>query len=104
MAFEEVLLQEGTNHVGKLVINLYKNEHCRGLAKELLTECVGATDAQLERIHEQLSTLANVPHLDEPLIERLCRAIQTLQQRARLGRINPRRPSSRLRSGSRARR
>ena len=87
MAFEEVLLQEGTNHVGKLVINLYKNEHCRGLAKELLTECVGATDAQLERIHEQLSTLANVPHLDEPLIERLCRAIQTLQQRARLGRM-----------------
>ena len=88
MAFEEVLLAEGTNHVGKLLFNLYKNEHCNDLAKELLAVCVGASDAQLHRIHTQLSSLAQVEDLDEPLIESLCRSIQTLQQRARLGRMH----------------
>ena len=48
MAFEEVLLQEGTNHVGKLLFNLYKNEHCNDLAKELLAVCVGASDPSTE--------------------------------------------------------
>eukprot|EP01043_Picozoa_sp_COSAG02_P047247 COSAG02_NODE_4508_length_5281_cov_2.226939_3_plen_767_part_00 len=87
MAFEEVLLQEGTNHVGKLLFNLYKNEHCNDLAKELLAVCVGASDAQLQVIHDQLTSIAQVEHLDGPLIESLCAAIQTLQQRARLGRM-----------------
>lgn len=87
MAFEEVLLQEGTNHVGKLLFNLYKNEHCNDLAKELLAVCVGASDAQLQLIHEQLTSIAQVEHLDGPLTESLCRSIQTLQQRARLGRM-----------------
>lgn len=87
MAFEEVLLQEGTNHVGKLLFNLYKNEHCNDLAKELLAVCVGASDAQLQVIHEQLTSIAQVEHLDGPLTDSLCRSIQTLQQRARLGRM-----------------
>jgi hypothetical protein len=92
MAFEEVLLQEGTNHVGKLLFNLYKNkssqqEACNELAKELLAVCVGASNTQLEVIHDQLTNIAQVEHLDEPLTESLCRSIQTLQQRARLGRM-----------------
>ena len=87
MEFEEVLLQEGTNHVGKLLFNLYKNEHCNDLAKELLAVCVGASDAQLQVLHDQLTSIAQVEHLDGPLTESLCAAIQTLQQRARLGRM-----------------
>lgn len=87
MAFEEVLLQEGSSYVGRLVRNLYRNKHCAQLARELLGACVGGSEQQLQQVDQHVSALCRMEHLDEPLVNILCQAIQTLQQRARLGRL-----------------
>ena len=89
MAFEEVLLQEGTTHVGKLVINLYRNKLCGELAQQLLAACIGGSEEQVERIDVQISGLLKPMEggqLDETLVSILCKSIQTLQQRACLER------------------
>ena len=88
LSFEDILLQDKLNFVGRIVVNLYSCEQCKQLGKQMLLACAGLDSEQQQGLHEALSSLniAEMKEREPRSIEILAGTIHGLQQQANLER------------------